>query len=63
MTQHWYLSYTFKITLFHILNTEVMWPNTHSTTALDTGMQRQEKAYVATSKLSVSMTIVLPMQK
>jgi len=26
-------------------------------------MQRQEKAYVATSKLSVSMTIVLPMQK
>jgi len=26
-------------------------------------MQRQEKTYVATSKLSVRMPIVLPMQK
>jgi len=26
--------------------------NTHSTTALDTGMQREEKAYTATSELS-----------
>jgi len=37
--------------------------NTHSTTALDTGMQRQDKAHVATSTLSVRMPIVLPMQK
>jgi len=27
--------------------------HTHSTIALDTGMQRQDKAHVATSKLSV----------
>jgi len=32
---------TFKITTFHILNTKVTWVHTHSTTALDTGMQRQ----------------------
>jgi len=37
--------------------------NTHCTTALDTGMQRQDKTYVATSKLSVRMPIALPMQK
>jgi len=37
--------------------------NTHSASALDTGMQRQDKAYVATSTLSVRMPIVLPMQK
>jgi len=36
------------------------------TTALDTGMQIQDKAYVVTtyySKLSVRMPIVLPIQK
>jgi len=33
--------------------------NTHSTTALDTGMQRQDKTDVAPSKLSARM----PMQK
>jgi len=34
------------------------------TTALDTGMQRQDKACAATSKLSaVRMPIVLPKQK
>ena len=34
------------------------------TTALDTGMQRQDKAYAATSELSaVRMPIVLLMQK
>jgi len=32
---------------------KVTWLNTHSTTALDTGMQRQNKTYAATSKLSV----------
>jgi len=30
---------------------------------IDTGMQRQDKAYVATSKLSVRMLILLPMPK
>jgi len=35
----------------------------HSKTALDTGMQRQDKAYAATSKLSARMPIVLPMNK
>ena len=30
---------------------------------LDTEMQRQDEAYVATSKMSVMMSIVLPMQK
>jgi len=49
MTQHWYLSWTHsKSPLFFILNTKVSWLNTHSTTALDTGMQRQDKTYVAT---------------
>ena len=52
-----------KSQLFHILNTEVTLLNTHSTTALDTGMQRQDKAYVATSKLSTRMSVVLAMQK
>ena len=52
-----------KSQLFRILNTEVAWLNSHSTTALDTGMQRQDKLYVATSTLSVRMSIVLPMQK
>jgi len=34
------------------------------TTALDTGMHRQDKAYAATSKLpTVRMPIVLPNQK
>jgi len=33
------------------------------TKALETEMQRHDKAYVATSKLSVRMPIVLPMQK
>jgi len=38
--------------------------NTHSKTALDTGMQRQGKAYVATGKFSaVKMPIVLAMHK
>jgi len=37
--------------------------STHSTTALDAGMQRQDKAYVATSKLSARMPFVLTMQK
>ena len=38
---------------------------THSATALDnTGMQRQDKEhYVVTSKLSVRMPIVLPVQQ
>jgi len=45
------------------LNTEVTSLNTHSTTALDTGMQRQDRAYVATSKLSVRMPVVLPVHK
>jgi len=64
MTQHWYLSQTHsKSQLFFILNTKVSWLNTYSTTALHTGMQRQDKAYAATSKLSVRITIVLPMQK
>jgi len=31
-------------------------------TALDTGIQRQDKAYAVTSKLSVRMPIVLPIQ-
>ena len=35
----------------------------YSKTALDTGMQRQDKTYVASSKLSVRIPIVLPMQK
>jgi len=35
------------------LNTDVSWLNTHSATALDTGMQRQDTTYVATSRLSV----------
>ena len=65
MAQHWHLSETHsKSQRFHILNTDVTWLNTHSTTALDTGMQRQDKAYASTSELSgVRMPIVLPMQK
>jgi len=30
---------------------------------IDTGMQRQHKAYVATRKLSIRLPILLPMQK
>jgi len=53
-----------KSQLFFILNTKVSWlNNTHSTTALDTGMQRQDKTHVESSKLSVRMPVVLPMQK
>jgi len=38
--------------------------NTHSTSALDTGMQRQDKAYAVTSEWSAVRTpVVLPMQK
>jgi len=33
------------------------------TKALETEMQRHDKAYVATSKLSVRIPIALPMQK
>jgi len=63
MTQYWYLSSnTFKNTLFCILNTDVTWLNTHSTTALDIEMQRQDKAYGATMKFSARTLIVLPMQ-
>jgi len=40
---------TLKITTFPHLEHEVSWLNTHSTTALDTGMQRQDKTYVATA--------------
>jgi len=57
------VSNTFKIKTFHILNTDVTWLNTNSTTVLDTRMQRQDKAYVATSKLSVMMPVVSPKQK
>jgi len=78
MTQHWHMSWTHsKSQLFHILNTEITWLNTHSTTALATGMQRQNKAYAATSKMSIRIKdvncvcqcrkkyscLVLPMQK
>ena len=52
-----------KSQLFYILNTDVTWLNSHSTSALNAGMQRQEKWYVATSTLSARMPIVLPMQK
>ena len=54
---------TLKITTLLILDGKVSRLNTHSTTALDTGMQRQDKTYVATRKLSVRMPIALPMQK
>jgi len=52
-----------KSQLSLILNTKVSWLNTHSATALDTGKQRQDKAYLATSELSARMPTVLPIQK
>jgi len=45
-----------------MLGTEVTSLNTQSTIASDTGMQRHDKAYVATSTLSLRMPVVLPTQ-
>ena len=53
---------TFKVKIFHILSTDVTWLTTDFTAALDTGMQRQDKAYVVTSRLSVKMQIVLSIE-
>ena len=68
MTQHWHLSPTHsKSQLLHILNTEVIWLNTHSTTALDTAMQTQDTAYAICFSwrvvCAVGMPIVLLMEK
>ena len=41
-------------TLNSLAGSAPAWLNTHSTTASDTGMQRQDKAYVATCKLSAN---------
>jgi len=55
---------TFQITTVPHLNTEVTSLNNNFTTALDTGMQSQDKAYAASGKLSaVRMPTVLPVQK
>ena len=45
-----FASSKFACSYTYVLNTEVTWLNTRSTTALDTRMQRQDKVYVATSR-------------